>query len=175
MRAGPPITLAVALCSGATAATCVFPTERDSSVHVSLTKIPILFRGEDTVATARAWQMVGPGDSQPIPNVVFVWSSSNPSVATVDNTGHIVGITSGTVVITAAAANFDKEARPATNTLRVSAPLEVDSVRPKVVRYGEVVNVYGVGVDSIFLAQLSNAQLILNPFGDTAYANGTAR
>jgi hypothetical protein len=155
--------------------TCAYPTEHDSSVHVSITPIQILLRGNDTAATATAWQMNGPADSQPIPNIVFVWSSSNPSVATVDNAGHIVGITSGTVVITAAAANFDKESRAATNTLRVSAPLEVDSVRPKVVRYGEVVSVYGVGVDSIFLAQLSNAQLILHPFGDTAFANGTAR
>src|SRR5213594_4070712 len=123
----------------AVVAMCVYPTEHDSAVHVDLTHIGILLRGNDTAATATAWRILGPADSQPIPNVVFVWSSSNPSVATVDNTGHIVGITSGTVVITAAAANFDKEARPATNTLRVSAPLEVDSVRPKVVRYGEVV------------------------------------
>ncbi|HMH81396.1 MAG TPA: hypothetical protein VK531_00890 [Gemmatimonadales bacterium] len=163
------------LFSAVSAGTCAYPTERDSSVHVSITPIGILFRGNDTVATAQAWRMTGPADSQPIPNVVFVWSSSDPSVATVDNGGHIVGITSGSVVITVAAANFDKESRAAADTLRVSAPLEVDSVRPKVVRYGEVVSVYGVGVDSIFLAQLSNAPLILNVFGDTAFANGTAR
>ena len=175
MRAGPPITLAVALCSGATAATCVFPTERDSSVHVSLTKIPILFRGEDTVATARAWQMVGPGDSQPIPNVVFVWSSSNPSVATVDGAGHIVGVTSGTVIITAAAANFDKQARAAADTLRVAAPLEIDSLRPKGVKYGEILSIYGVGVDSIFSASLAGAQLIRVPFADTQFVGGTER
>jgi hypothetical protein len=163
------------LFSAVSAGTCAYPTERDSSVHVSITPIGILFRGNDTVATAQAWRVTGPADSQPIPNVVFVWSSSDPSVATVDNGGHIVGITSGSVVITVAAANFDKESRAAADTLRVSAPLEVDSVRPKVVRYGEVVSVYGVGVDSIFLAQLSNAPLILNVFGDTAFANGTAR
>src|SRR5437867_8105323 len=175
MRRGRGLAALTLLVGSVMVGTCAYPTEQDSSVHVSLTPIQILLRGNDTAATATAWRILGPADSQPIPNVVFVWSSSNPSVATVDNTGHIVGITSGTVVITAAAANFDKEARPATNTLRVSAPLEVDSVRPKVVRYGEVVNVYGVGVDSIFLARLSNAQLILNPFGDSAYANGTAR
>jgi hypothetical protein len=158
-----------------TLGTCAYPTEHDSSVHVSITPIGILFRGNDTVATAQAWRMNGPADSQPIPNVVFIWSSSDPGVATVDDAGHIVGITSGTVVITAAAANFDKDSRAATDTLRVSAPLEVDSVRPKIVRYGELVSVYGVGVDSIFLAQLSNAPLILNVFGDTAFANGTAR
>jgi hypothetical protein len=175
MRRSRGLAAVTLLVGTVTVGACAFPTERDSSVHVSITPIQILLRGNDTAATATAWRMNGPADSQPIPNIVFVWSSSNPSVATVDNAGHIVGITSGTVVITAAAANFDRESRAATNTLRVSAPLEVDSVRPKVVRYGEVVSVYGVGVDSIFLAQLSNAQLILNPFGDSAFANGTAR
>ena len=39
--------------SSVTVITCIYPTERDSSVHVSLTPIHILFSGHDTVATAR--------------------------------------------------------------------------------------------------------------------------
>ena len=175
MRRSRGLTAVTLLVGSVIVGTCAYPMEHDSSVHVSLTPIQILLRGHDTAATATAWHILGPADSQPIPNVVFVWSSSDPSIATVNDAGHIVGITSGTVVITAAAANFDKASRAATDTLRVSAPLEVDSVRPKVVRYGEVLSVYGVGVASIFLAQLSNAPLILNVFGDTAFANGTAR
>jgi len=101
--------------------------------------------------------MTGPADSQPIPNVVFVWSSSDPSVATVDNGGHIVGITSGTVIITAAAANFDKRALAATDTLRVSAPLEIDSVVPDTARYGQVVTVFGPGADQVVLASMKGA------------------
>src|SRR5256885_1553875 len=123
------------LFSSATLATCVFPTARDSSVHVSVTRLRILIRGRDTTAKATAWQMVAPGDSQRIPNVSFVWSSSNPAVATVDNAGHIVGVNSGTAVIRAAAANFDKASATGDDTLRVSAPLEIDSVRPKTVKY----------------------------------------
>src|SRR5216117_3493731 len=68
---------------------CVFPTERDSSVHVSITPLKILIRGNDTVAIATAWQVRGPGDSVAIPNVAFVWTSSDPKIATVDNAGHI--------------------------------------------------------------------------------------
>jgi len=72
-------------------------------VHVDLTHIAILLRGNgysgDGDGLAR---ILGAADSQPIPNVVFTWSSSNSSVATVDDAGHIVGITSGTVVIRAA-------------------------------------------------------------------------
>jgi Big-like domain-containing protein len=172
MRAGRP---AVVLFTAVTVGTCVFPTERDASVHVSLTPVYILFRGNDTVVTARAWQMVGSADSQPISNVVFVWTSSDPSVATVDNVGHVVGVKSGTVVITAAAANFDKQARAATDTLRVAAPLEIDSVRPKTVRYGEILSIYGVSADSIVSASLHGAALIRVPGSDTVFPSGTAR
>src|SRR4029077_11575488 len=162
MRAGR---LAVVVFTAVTVGTCVFPTERDASVHVSLTRVNILFRGNDTVVTARAWQLVGPADSQPISNVVFVWTSSDPSVATVDNVGHIVGVKSGTVIITAAAATFDKEARAASDTLRVAAPLEIDSVRPKIFKYGEMLSIYGMSVDSIVSASLRGASLIRVPFG----------
>jgi Bacterial Ig-like domain (group 2) len=167
--------LAAALSGLALLGGCVFPTERDASVHVSVTPIRILFRGTDTVATARAWQMIGPADSQPIPNVVFVWSSNDPSVASVDGTGRLVGINPGTAIVTVAAANFDRKARPAADTVRVATPLEIDSVRPDTVRYGEIVSVYGVSVDSIVSATLSGAALIRVPFGDTVYPGGTAR
>src|SRR2546428_1268638 len=110
------------LFTAVTVGTCVSPTERDSSVHVSITRIRILFRGDDTVATAQAWQLVGSADSQPIPNVVFAWTSSVPAVATVDGSGHIVGVTSGTTVITAAARNFDRRAAAAPGSPAVSAP-----------------------------------------------------
>src|SRR5256714_6172893 len=162
------------LFSCATLATCVYPTEHEASVHVSLPPVRILFRGNDTVVAAGAWEIRGPGDSQPIPNVAFVWSSSDSAVATVA-AGRVVGIKSGTVIVTAAARNFDKAQLAAADTIRVSAPLEIDSVRPRIVRYGELLSLYGVGVDSIFAAQLKGTSLILNPFADTVFASGTSR
>src|SRR5256885_10113190 len=175
MRLTRGIAALAVLFSSATLATCVFPTERDSSVHVSVTRMRILIRGRDTTAKATAWQMVAPADSQRIPNVSFVWSSSNPAVATVDNAGHIVGVNSGAVVIRGGAANFDKASATGDDTLRVSAPLEIDSVRPKTVKYGEKLTIWGVGADSIFSASLAGAQLIRVPFSDTAFKSGTAR
>ncbi len=124
------------LFSSATVGTCVYPTEREAAVHVSLTPLNILIRSSDTTVTATAWHIVGPADSQPIPNVVFAWSSSNPAVATVSEAGRVVGIKSGTAVITAAALNFDKGQRAAADTVRVSAALEVDSVTPLAPRCG---------------------------------------
>src|SRR2546423_15191173 len=90
------------LFSCATLATCVYPTEHEASVHVSLPPVRILFRGNDTVVAARAWEIRGPGDSQPIPNVAFVWSSSDSAVATVA-AGPGGGDKSRPVVVTAAA------------------------------------------------------------------------
>lgn len=167
--------LTVVLCAAVIAGACVFPTERDASVHVSITPISVLFSGNDTIAMARAWRMVGPNDSQPISNVVFTWSSSDPSVATVDDAGHIVAVKSGTAIITAAAANFDKRALAASDTVRVAAPLDIDSIRPKVVQYGEMLNIYGVGVTSILVASLRGVDLIRVPYADTQFANGTER
>ncbi len=170
-RLAPLVALVAALAAGA----CVYPTEHDADVHVSVTPLPILIRGNDALATARAWQVLGTGDSAEITNVSFVWSSGNASVATVDPSGHIVGIKSGTTTIRAAAANFDKRSQPGDITLRVAERLEIDSIRPKTVHFGDTVTVFGVGVDSIFQAQLAQGVLIPNVFRRSRDATGYAR
>src|SRR5437773_1081867 len=158
-----------------TLTTCVFPTERDDSVRVTVDPLPVLIRGTDTYATARAWRIVAAGDSQPIANVSFVWSSGDPLTATVDANGHVVGIKSGRTAIRAAAANFDKRATVGQITLRVSGPLEIDSIRPQTVKYGETVTIYGVGVDSLFQVTLGQGVLIPYFFSNTRDAAGYAR
>src|SRR3989475_8039154 len=127
-------------------ATCVLPTERDDSVDVTVDPLPVLIGGSETYATARAWQILAAGDSQQIATVSFVWSSGAPLTATVDANGHVVGIKSGTTTIRAAAANFDKPAAVGQITLRVANTLEIASIPPGTVRYGEIVTVYGVGL-----------------------------
>ena len=161
----------------ATAGGCVFPTEHDAAVHVSVDPLPILIRGDDTYATARAWQRLATGDSSEIANVSFVWSSDNPLIATVDANGHVVGIKSGTAIIRAAAANFDKRAAAGEIALRVSNTLEIDSIRPDSVKYGEIVTVYGVGLlDTLgVFFQIGTADLIQVPFTAALAPNGTSR
>src|SRR5437867_10211490 len=170
-RLAPLVALVAALAAGA----CVYPTEHDADVHVSVAPLPILIRGNDALATARAWQVLGTGDSAEITNISFVWSSGNASVATVDPSGPIVGIKSGTTTIRAAAANFDKRSQPGDITLRVAERLEIDSIRPKTVHFGDTVTVFGVGVDSIFQAQLAQGVLIPNVFRRSRDATGYAR
>jgi hypothetical protein len=169
--------LAVVL-SCAAVETCVFPTERDESVHVTIDPLPVLIRSNDASATARAWQIMAAGDSQPLANVTFVWSSDDPSIATVDATGHVVGIKSGTTMIRARAANFDRQSLPGQIALRVSNSLEIDSIRPAdTVRYGELVTVYGVGLlDTLGIAlSIGEGVLFPVPFSDTLRANGASQ
>ena len=74
--------------------------------------------------------------------------SDNPTLATLttkDNkTTLATGVNSGVVQIRAVATGF-QGAAPAAFPLRVANPLEIDSMRPSVVRYGEKVTMYGWG------------------------------
>ncbi len=155
-RATPVVILAVALAG----ATCAFPTDKSDNVHVSLeAPSKVVLRGQEMSVYARAWRLNGP-DSQPITNVAFAFGTGSSTTATIQNDGGgyatVTGVNSGNVHVTARAISFE-QAPEGDLLLRVSNPLEVDSVRPKLVRFGDTITVYGVGVDSIFIAFLNNA------------------
>ena len=155
-RATPVVTLAVALAG----ATCAFPTDKSDKVFVTLDgPSRVVLRGQEMSVSARAWHVVG-SDTQAITNVAFAFGTGSITTATVqkDSGGYatVTGVNSGNVHITARAISFD-QAPEGDLLLRVSNPLEVDSVRPSLVRFGDTITVYGVGVDSIFIAFLDNA------------------
>jgi hypothetical protein len=83
-------------------------------------------------------------------------------------------VNSGTVDILARAVAFER-ASQADLTLRVSNPLEIDSMRPASARFGEVITLYGIGVDSIFQASLGGGQLFIYPFSAGRDSTGYAR
>src|SRR3989441_3665248 len=150
--------------------TCSFPEDESPKVSV-LIEAPrtFLLRGTELHVRARAVRVVG-SDTVAVPKVVFAWSSANATFATVQpDTGSsaiVPGVNSGTVGIVARAANFN-QARQGDLTIRVANPLEIDSVRPRIAKYGEVLRVYGIGVDSIFLSSLGGVNLIPYPFSAT--------
>ena len=161
-RATPVVALAVALAG----ATCAFPTDKSDKVFVTLeAPAHVVLRGQDISIYAQAWQVVGT-DTQRINNVDFAFIAGS-SIALVQNDGGgyatVTGVNSGNVDIYARAVSFDK-AQPADLVLRVSNPLEIDSVRPALAHHGEILTVYGVGVDSMFLASLAGVNLIEYPF-----------
>ena len=163
VRATPIVTLAAAL----TGAGCAFPTDKSDKVFVTL-EAPshVVLRGQEMSVYAQAWQVSG-SDTVPITNVDFAFISGSGSTARVDKAccgyATVTGVNSGNVDIIARAVAFES-AQEADLSLRVSNPLEIDSVRPATAHYGEVVTVYGVGVDSMFVAQLSGVNLIEYPF-----------
>lgn len=140
--------------------TCAFPTDKSSEVFVTLeAPSQVVLRGQDMSVFARAWHVVGT-DTQPVANVHFAFATGSSSIARVEDDGGgyatVTGVNSGIVDIVASAVAFE-QAGQADLVLRVSNPLEVDSVRPSLVRFGDTITVFGVGVDSIFIAFLDNA------------------
>jgi hypothetical protein len=169
-RATPFVLLAVALAG----ITCAFPTDKSDKVFVTL-QAPshVVLRGQEVSIYAQAWRVIG-ADTQAISNVEFAFGSGSGSIARVDKDccgyATVTGVNSGTVDIVARAVAFE-HAEAADLSLRVANPLEIDSVRPRDAHYGEVVTIYGVGVDSMFLASLGDVNLIEYPFSrvrDTA-------
>ncbi len=162
-RAIPPVIMAAAL----NGASCAFPTDKSDQVIVKLTApSSVVLRGQDMSVYAEAFHVTG-ADTQPISNVQFAFSTGSSGTAIVQNDGGgyatVTGVNSGTVDITARAVPFER-AQQADLVLRVANPLEIDSVRPSNAKWGDVLTVYGVGVDSMFLASISNVNLIEYPF-----------
>jgi hypothetical protein len=159
----PFLTIAVALAG----VTCAFPTDKSDEVRVVI-QAPslVVIRGQTLPLFARALRVSG-NDTLDVKNIVFQWTSANANLATVHDDGggyaQVTGVNSGTVAITARATAFE-QADVGFLQVRVSNPLEIDSMRPATVQYGEVITLYGIGVDSIFQASLGGAQLFLYPF-----------
>lgn len=154
-RAIPVVTLAAALA----AVTCAFPTDKSSDLFVTVQPDSgrlVVLAGQKLFVHAYLWQRAGT-DSVEIQNVVFQWATDNDALAIVKDEGfggaEVTGIASGNVTVSARAVAFEKS-QTAFVPLRVSRPLEIDSVRPSVVRFGDTLTVFGVGVDSIFIAFL---------------------
>ncbi len=147
---------------------CSDSTEAVDQTYVTIASAsPVVLRGEQLELSARLWTRTAPGDSVEVKNAELVWSSADPTLASLtskdNNTAVATGVNSGLVQIRALATGFQGSAA-ATFSLRVSDPLEIDSIRPAVVRYGEKATMYGVGVNSLFLASLGGAALVPDTF-----------
>jgi hypothetical protein len=151
------VRLAVALALLVAGPTCSYPTDESDSVEVVITGTEFVLRGEQITLSAKAMQVTGV-DTTLLQNVTFAWTSADPNLATVADLGtgsaEVTGVNLGTVDIVARPVAFEHaEARPF--TMRVSDPVVLDSVRPDSVRWGQMLTVFGIGVDD----QLSDARL----------------
>jgi hypothetical protein len=174
LRAAVPRCLVYVL--GASLLACSETTDAVNQTYVTIdSPSPVLLRGDQVELTARLWTRTSPGDSVEVRNAELLWSSDDPTLATLaakdNHTTIATGVNSGIVQIRAVATGFQGSS-PAAYSLRVSDPLEIDSVRPDTVRYGEKVTMYGVGVNSLFFAALQGATLVPDTFTATTGAGG---
>jgi hypothetical protein len=147
---------------------CSDTTEAIHQTFVTISSpSPVVLRGDQVELTAKLWTRTAPGDSVEVRNAELVWSTDNPTLATLtpkDNNSTVAtGVNSGVVQIRAVATGFQGGVAGAF-ALRVSDPLEIDSMRPSTVRYGEKVTMYGVGVNNLFFAALEGATLLPDTF-----------
>lgn len=160
MRGFNRATLVVFVATALTSVTCAFPTDKSNDVFVAV-HVPkiVVLQGQKLSVSATLWRRTGT-DSGEVKNASFQWSTTNDSLATVKDAGYggaeVTGVNPGLVDLTVRAVSFEKS-QTAYVTLRISKPLEIDSVRPSLVRFGDTITVYGVGVDSIFIAFLDGA------------------
>jgi hypothetical protein len=142
---------------------CNYPTDQSAGMYVSVSAPhPVLLRGSVTDLAARVWLRRGAGDSVEVHNAELIWSTSDPQLATVSSggaaIGRVTGVNSGIVEVRAIARGYES-AEPGIFYLRVANPLEIDSISPDTVRYGQLVIAYGVGVGNLFFAGLGNGTL----------------
>ncbi|MGH2608459.1 MAG: hypothetical protein ACRDHF_05160 [Tepidiformaceae bacterium] len=127
-----------------------------------------VLRGDQDTLVARSLRVAG-ADTTDLTNILYSWTTTDPTVATVRDLGRgvaeVTGVDTGAVDVVARPVAFEAaDAQPF--VLRVSDPLTVDSVRPDTVRWGDTLTVFGVGVDSLIIqAQLGGADLVRVPFG----------
>ncbi|MGE0554357.1 MAG: PPC domain-containing protein [Gemmatimonadales bacterium] len=158
---------------------CTDPGDSSAGVFVTVVSAAdstvgsaVLLRGTRARLEARVWERRG-ADSLELPNASVSWASAAPAKASVTATGYrtaeVTGILSGDLpVAIEARADAFEAAASGTLSLRVADLLEVDSVRPREVRFGEQVTVYGVGIGGLIVAQLEGTPLL----ADTASFQG---
>jgi hypothetical protein len=142
---------------------CSYPTDQSVGMYVAVSAPnAVLLRGAVADVQARVWIRGDDGDSVEVRNAALVWSTSDPTLATIAangaTAGRVTGVNPGIVQIRAVAPGFEG-AEAGVFDLRVANPLEIDSLTPDTVRYGQLLVAYGVGVGSLFFAGLGDGTL----------------
>ena len=160
LRSGRTLGLGLAIGMGATLS-CVYPTERSEQLRVVIDSIPELLRGEFWGLSAQLVDASG----TPLENAEISFSSSVPLVATINQEGEMVAVSVGTAEITAVAIEF-AEAEVAAQLVRVHDLIEIDSVRPRIVRFGDTVSIYGTGLnpEPFLLVSLGGAEVPIKSY-----------
>jgi hypothetical protein len=158
---------------------CTGPTDLSPGIWVTIeSESPVLLRGTQAPVLARVWRPGTAGDSIELHNVTLLWASADPLIATVESgaqgRGRVTGVNSGYVEIRAVVPSYENAA-PAILSLRVANPLEIDSISPDTVRYGDRVTMFGIGVGELFFAGLGSGFLISDSLSIAGDKSGLGR
>lgn len=158
---------------------CVLPSDHSDNVVVTIeAPATLLLRDRTMLLTARAWERNAAGALSELSGVAFEWRSLRPDLAAVDQrpdgTALVTPLNEGVAGIQALATGLEA-AVPGMVELRVANPLTIDSVRPSIVRYGEQVTVYGIGLEEITRASLGQADLVPEAVSFSGSPQGTGR
>jgi hypothetical protein len=140
--------------------TCVIPTDRSGDLHVALDSLPTLLVRDSLRLAPRLVD----ADEDAIPAVI-AFTSSDPTVLNVDTTGMVRAVGVGSAILTVRAVGW-ASAAPFTQSVRVRGKIEVDSVRPTDVRFGDSLEIFGVGLqpDSLFAIELGGIEAQVQAF-----------
>ncbi|MDH3458476.1 MAG: hypothetical protein OER90_16660, partial [Gemmatimonadota bacterium] len=149
-----PLALGIALA-------CGIPTDRSGELRVELAGLPDLLLKDSVQLQAAVLDAAGTA----IPAAALDFTSSDATVLAVSEDGLLRAVGVGTATLTVAAISFS-EATPFTQVVRVRGTLEVDSVLPRNVRFGDTLAVFGVGLnpDSLFQISLGGAEATVAEF-----------
>jgi len=141
--------------------TCVMPTDRSGDFRVDVAPLPTLLLKDSVLLDAA---VVG-ADGAAVPGAVVAFASSDPTVLAVSTEGVLKAVGVGTATLTVSAVGF-ATATPFTQDLRVRGKLEVDSVLPLNLRFGDTLEIFGVGLDpdSLFAISLGGVEAKVKAF-----------
>lgn len=161
---------AAALVAALAGVTCSFPDDASPDVYVTIDAPAIVVLDGDRMdVQAHAWRLVGgvadtgTVDDVELHNVEFAWYTGSVQTARIkqfpSGAAEITGVNPGFVDITARVVSFEGAA-DAVLPLRVSGFLEIDSVTPNFVKWGEKVTLWGVGVQFAAFPNLGGGTLL---------------
>jgi len=122
---------------------CLYPDDRSGELEVQMIQLPTLFLKDSLRLQGRVLD----GNGDPVANAVIEYRSDDPTIVAVDAEGILRAVAVGTTQVTATAVEYSA-AEAVTQTAIVRGLLEVDSVVPLTARFGEFVDIYGVGLDT---------------------------
>jgi hypothetical protein len=123
----------------------------------------VLVRGDSIVLVAHAWQGDATGGRLALEGVSFRWFSPESSVVAVHDRGDrsavVFGLNTGTADVVAVPLDY-QAAEAGVQALRVANTVEIDSVVPDTVRYGQQLTLYGTGLGRVSRVLLGEADLL---------------